>query len=341
MVRKRGLTVGKYAPLHRGHQLVIETALAEMDEVIVLIYDSPQVTEVPVHVRSQWIRSLYPGVELIEGWNGPTVVGYTPEIRRTNEDYIIKVLNGRTVTHFYSSEPYGDHMSRALKCIDRRVDQARSTFPISGTLVRQDPFGCRQYLHPTVYRDLITNVVLLGAESTGKSTLAERLASEFHTQWMPEYGREYWAEHQVDGRLTPDQLVAIAEGHLEREEALLCRANRYLFTDTNALTTATFARSYRGAIPSRLAELANATALRYDLVLVCDTDVPYDDTWDRTGEANRAVFQCQVLDDLRERKIPYFIVHGSLDERVAQVKRLLGAYHKYMNVLDLVGRARL
>ena len=57
---RRGLTLGKYAPLHRGHQLVIETALREMDEVVVIVYHSPRVTRVPLGVRSGWLRSRRP-----------------------------------------------------------------------------------------------------------------------------------------------------------------------------------------------------------------------------------------------------------------------------------------
>jgi phosphopantetheine adenylyltransferase len=62
---KRGITLGKYAPLHRGHQLVIETGLSEMDEMIVIIYDSPETTRLPLGLRSGWIRSLYPTVQII------------------------------------------------------------------------------------------------------------------------------------------------------------------------------------------------------------------------------------------------------------------------------------
>ncbi len=333
---KRGLTLGKFAPLHRGHQLLIETAISEMDEVVVIAYDSPETTDIPLHVRSGWIRSLYPAVEVIEAWDGPSEVGYSPELMRAHEAYVLACLGAGSVTHFYSSEPYGGHMSRALGAVDRRVDEARARFPVSGTAIRDDPFAHREHLQPVVYRDLVTNVVLLGAPGTGKSTLAERLAREFQTQWMPEYGREYWEKHQVERRLTPAQLVEIAEEHLAREEALVALANRYLFTDTNAMTTATFARYYHGDVPPRLATLAAGAASRYDLVLVCDIDTPYEDQWDRSGEVNRAVFQRQVIDDLRERKTPFFVLRGSLEERVERVRRLLGRFRKFMNVLDLV-----
>lgn len=337
--RTRGLTLGKYAPLHRGHQMLIETALAEMDEVVVIVYDSPDTTDIPLRVRADWIRRLYPTVEVIEAWDGPAVVGYTPEIMRAHEEYVLRVLDVGRVTHFYSSEPYGDHMSRALGAVDRRVDEARARVPVSGTEVRADPFLHREFIDPLVYRDLVTSVVLLGAPSTGKSTLAERLAAEFGTQWMPEYGREYWEAHQVERRLTPAQLVEIAEEHLRREDALLGDANRYLFVDTNAMTTATFARYYHGNVPARLQEMADACATRYDLTLVCDCDIPYEDTWDRSGEVNRAAFQRQVIDDLRRSKAPFLTLRGDLDRRVETVKGYLAKHRKFMNILDLVGGA--
>lgn len=60
-MKRVGLTLGKYAPLHRGHQFVFETALAQVDELIVLIY-ATEVTRIPLNVRAQWIRDLYPEV---------------------------------------------------------------------------------------------------------------------------------------------------------------------------------------------------------------------------------------------------------------------------------------
>jgi NadR type nicotinamide-nucleotide adenylyltransferase len=306
-----------------------------MDEMVVIIYDSSDTTTVPLAVRSGWIRSLYPTVQVIEAWDGPTEVGYTPELMRAHERYVIDFLGVDRVSHFYSSEPYGEHMSSALDAFDRRVDEARERVPISASEVRSDPFAYRQYVHPLVYRDLIVNVVFLGAPSTGKTTLAERLAQEFDTQWMPEYGREYWERYQVNRRLDQEQLVEIAERHIEREDSLLEKSNRYLFTDTNAITTATFARYYHGRVDSRLAALADRATARYDVVFVCDIDIPYDDTWDRSGEVNRAVFQRQVIGDLNERKVPFIMLYGNLAERISRVGRFLSRFRKYMNVIEL------
>lgn len=337
----RGLTLGKFAPLHKGHQFLIETALAEMEEVIVMVYDCPETTAVPLSIRANWIRQLYPTVNVIEAWDGPTEIGDTPEIKQTHEAYVLKQLNGLSVTHFYSREFYGEHMSQALGAVNRLVDWTpqstwtnRTTIPVSATQIRANPYQYRQFLDPLVYRDLITHVVFLGAPSTGKTTLAKALANYYKTVWMPEYGREYWETHQVDRRLSLEQLEEIATGHLEREEAHLTQANRYLFTDTNALTTYRFSLYYHGTTSLQLADLADQCASRYDLVFLCETDISYDDTWDRSGAGNRAVFQKQIISDLVVRKIPFFRVRGDLQTRIGYVEGILAQFEKYHNLLE-------
>jgi NadR type nicotinamide-nucleotide adenylyltransferase len=254
---------------------------------------------------------------------------------RAHERYVADLPGVAGITHFYSSEPYGEHMSLALAAIDRRVDESREQVPISGREVRCRPFLNRGFVHPLVYRDLIVNVAFLGAPCTGKTTLAERLAHEFDTQWMPEYGREYWEEHQVDRRLGPEQLVEIAETHVEREDSLLEHSNHYLFTDTNAITTATFARYYHGTLHPRLAELVDRAVTRYDVVFVCDIDIPYVDSWDRSGEVSREAFQRQVIGDLNEHKVPFLMLRGNVEDRIACVRAMLSRFSKYMNVLEL------
>jgi HTH-type transcriptional regulator, transcriptional repressor of NAD biosynthesis genes len=319
--------------------LVIETSLAEMDETIVLVYDSPETTPIPLPVRAGWIRSLNPEARVLEVRGGPAEVGYTPGIMQAHERFIIDTLGVRGITHFYSSEPYGEHVSRALGAVDRRVDQARVLVPISASQIRRNLFEYRHYLDPLVYRDLIVNVVFLGAPSTGKTSLAAKLAGVFHTEWMPEYGRTYWEGHQVARRLKPEQLVEIAEEHLRREDDLLVQADRYLFVDTNALTTAVFALYYHGSVPGRLAEIADLTASRYDLFFLCDTDIPYDDTWDRSGAANREEFQAQIVSDLCARNIPFIPVRGTLTERVGLVTSVLERFTKHVaDVRELAKR---
>jgi hypothetical protein len=107
MDSQRGLTLGKFAPCHKGHQFLIETALSQMDEVIIIIYDARETTSVPLNIRTGWIRRLYPKVQVIKAWDGPTEVGDTPEIKKKHENYILNRLKLQGITHFYSSEFYG------------------------------------------------------------------------------------------------------------------------------------------------------------------------------------------------------------------------------------------
>ena len=328
-MKATGLTLGKFAPLHKGHEHLIRSAAAQVDALVCVIYDSPEATPIPVEVRAAWLRRRFPDIEVIEARGGPQEVGDAPEIMRRHEEYLLRTLAGRRITHFFSGEFYGDHISRALNAEDCRFDPDRTTFPISGTAIRADPWLHRGFLDPIVYRDLVTHVVFLGAPSTGKSTLAEALSRTFDTAWMPEYGREYWEAHQIERRLTMTQLVEIAEGHREREERLLCDARGVLFIDTNALTTLQFSLYYHGAALQKLQEHADDCARRYDLTFVCDTDTPYDDTWDRSGDVNRREFQKRIVADLENRGIGYTLVRGSLPERIAAVRRTLAAFAKY------------
>ncbi len=320
---KAGLTLGKFVPFHKGHQLLIETAMKEVDELIVLIYDDP-ISTIPLKIRANWIRELYPSITVIEGVNSPNDSGYTAEIMKIQEDYVSSILGDRRISHFYSSEPYGVHMSSSLNAINRQVDERRITIPISATKIRNEPFKYKDFVHPRVYRDLITKVVLLGAPSTGKTTLAEQLAIHFDTQWMPEYGREYWEKHHINKRLTLEDLLKIAEIHIEREDALVLQSNQFLFSDTNAITTYLFSLDYHGEALAELEKLAKLAESRHDIIFVCDTDIPYDDTWDRSGDVKRKEFQQKIIDDLRARNLTYYMLKGTVNERVEQVSTILG-----------------
>ncbi len=325
-----GLTLGKFAPLHKGHQFVFDTALSEVDELVVLIYDT-DVIEIPLPVRSRWIRELYPQVTVIECWDGPK--GYSSErcYEIEEENYIMRMLAGRKITHFYSSESYGEHVSRALGAIDRRVDSDRLNFSISATKVRENPFLNRNYLDPRVYFDLLIKVVFVGAMSTGKSTLVEALAAKFRTTYAAEYGREYWTEHQVERRIGFEEFDLIAKGHLAGEESAAKSANKYLFVDTNAVSTFMYCLDYHGKPTSYLERLALENNQRYDIWFLCDDDIPYDNTWDRSGPQKREVFQKQIVADLLDRRIPFIRLSGSVEKRIEQVALILSSFRKYSN----------
>jgi nicotinamide riboside kinase len=81
--------------------------------------------------------------------------------------------------------------------------------------------------------------------------------------------------------------------------------------------------------------LANLASSRYDLVFLCDTDIPYDDTWDRSGDVNRKTFQKQIIGELLARKIPFILLSGNIETRVTKVKTSLSKFQKYKPLLEI------
>lgn len=331
MSKTVGLTLGKYAPFHQGHMYVFDTALKEVDELIVMIYQSG-VTDIPLHIRSNWIKQLYPQVNVIECWDGPEGYSSDRAFEIEQENYILEQLDGQVITHFYSSEFYGDHVSKALNAIDRRVDEARTHVTISATQIRSDPFLYRQYIPDIVYADLVIKVVFVGAMSTGKSTLTQALADKFNTVFVPEYGREYWTQHEVNRRIGFEEFDLITRGHLARENEAILKANRYVFIDTNAITTYMYCMDYHHRPTPFVRQTALENQQRYDLFFLCGDDIPFDDTWDRSGPQKREIFQKQIIADLIERRIPFIRLKGDLDTRVATVTQVLAQFKPYQNV---------
>jgi NadR type nicotinamide-nucleotide adenylyltransferase len=166
-------------------------------------------------------------------------------------------------------------------------------------------------------------VALLGAESTGKSTLADALARRYRTLWVPEYLREFV---QVNARVPrEDDQSGIARTQLEREHALAGHANvrDVLFVDTTPLMTAVYSRIYWGRVPSDL--LALEAAHDYAWTLVAAPDLPWvPDGLQRESEAVRQRVHAQLLAVLDERGIPFTLLTGELEERLRQVEALIG-----------------
>jgi nicotinamide riboside kinase len=88
-------------------------------------------------------------------------------------------------------------------------------------LIRADPLGHWEYLAPAVRAWYALRVAVVGAESTGTTTLARSLAANYHTEWVPEYGREYCEQLVASGvrleerRWATHEFVEIARAQLD------------------------------------------------------------------------------------------------------------------------------
>lgn len=173
-------------------------------------------------------------------------------------------------------------------------------------------------------RDPLQRVAILGAESSGKSTLAEALAAHYQTLWVPEYLREFV---DVQGR-TPQESeqIGIGRTQLLREEqaAADARTQRYLFCDTTPLMTAIYSRHIFGSADAPLAALA--AAHRYDVTLVAAPDCPWiADGLQRVSDSVRQEIHREVVQSLERMAVPFLLVTGALEGRINQVTHFLNA----------------
>jgi NadR type nicotinamide-nucleotide adenylyltransferase len=155
-------------------------------------------------------------------------------------------------------------------------------------------------------------VTLIGAESTGKTTLARALAEEWGEPWVPEYARTYVGERRAP--LTAGDVEPIARGQIAGEDEGRSRARRLLILDTDLVSTVVYARHYYGSCPAWIEEAA--AARRADLYLLHHPDVPWvpdGDSRDRPSNRDEmhALFR-EALDGLGACAVD---VRGSWDER--------------------------
>ena len=135
MSKKIGFTIGKFAPFHKGHQLLIETGTHEMDEFFVVVYDT-NLINISSEERAKWIKELYPNIKILYAKNPPSEYGLDDKSVEIQMKYLLNVLGDIKPTHFYSSEPYGKCVADYMKIIDRRVDSKRKIVPIRGSIIR-------------------------------------------------------------------------------------------------------------------------------------------------------------------------------------------------------------
>jgi nicotinamide riboside kinase len=192
------------------------------------------------------------------------------------------------------------------------------------TLVRLDPIRHWSLLHPVVQRDLTIRVCVVGAESTGKTTLVRALSGKHKTKGVEEFGRAYTLDKKAAGTndtWTTDDFVMIASEQQRLEDAAALGAGPLFFCDTDAMTTALWHERYQGAVSAAVEHLGNTRT--YDLFVLCDTDFPWQQDEIRLGADTRTVMHDRFLQELNIRTEPWVLVTGSVDERIVQVEAAL------------------
>jgi len=170
---------------------------------------------------------------------------------------------------------------------------------------------------PRARRKSVARVCIIGAESTGKTTLAAALAEHYSTLWVPEYGAPYHHVGRGDPHRPwqPEEFTHIVQIRDWLEEFLAVYANRVLFCDTNTFVTAVFYEVYMGTPDPELE--ARSRASRYSLYLLCDVDTPFHR--DRLGlrrEDARLKMHERYADYVRSTGSPWVALSGPHEERM-------------------------
>ena len=175
---------------------------------------------------------------------------------------------------------------------------------------------------------MIRRIAIFGPESTGKTTLAQRLAAHFGEPWAPEFVRGFWDER--GGVITADDLATIARGQRDGEEAAAAQARRMVFCDTELLTNVLWADLlFPGACSAWVRAEAERRSRTYAGYLLCDTDIPFAPDPQRCfpDEAGRAMCRRLWRETLESRSLPWHGIHGDWPERerlaIAAVEKIL------------------
>ncbi len=322
---RHGLVIGRFSPLHAGHQLLVDTAAAACDRVTVVPmagHDEP----VPLEVRVGWLRELYadrPHVRVAGIADDHPVDLDSDKAWQVHTDLMCAAVARAAVADgcpgragidaVFTSEAYGTELARRFGATAVTVDLARRAVPVSGTAVRADPVGTWQHLSAPVRRTLARRVVVVGAESTGTTTLSRDLQAALagrggawaQTGWVPEIGRQWTydlltatAAHRArlglpaptaqDLQWTTEDFTAIAVAQRAAEDAAAAAGGPVLVCDTDAFATDVWHTRYvGGSSPDVLAAAAAGPAPA--LYLLTDHDgVAFDQDGIRDGEHLRA-----------------------------------------------------
>lgn len=314
----RALVVGKFYPPHNGHHFLIESALKESDHLDVLVCDNPKY-RIKASLRKQWLQQIHPTatVHIIpdlndddnsEAWAEHTIrfLGYAPDI-------------------VFSSENYGINYAQFMGCKHRMVDQQRTTIPVSARYIRADVMKYWDFMQPIVRQYFCRRICLIGAESTGTTTLTQALAKHYRAPWAPEIGRYYTDSIRPS---THDWEEAdfhhIAKLQQEYEDVMAGLSNGLLLCDTNAFATKVWQERYMGNITDKTDALArNAPA---DLYIVTGDEIPFVQDGTRDGEHIRHNMHSRIIEELKKANLPYIVVRG------AKIQRL----QKAIAAIDLV-----
>ena len=341
-----GLAIGKFWPPHAGHQLVIDSLWERCERVAVIVCASTG--QIPSGGdRAIWLQAVYPHAEVVVvddlcAWHHPEDC-----YEACSELWADRIgsLGIGPIDLVATSEAYGERWAGLIGTDHLRIDPERSRIPISSTAIRSDLGGTWKYLHPAVRMGLTRRVVVLGAESTGTSTLAADLAGALGVPFTGEAGRTVsWELYAGVGddmekvRWTEEIFWDVVNKQVALEHyALNSAADRlpgevgpWVVCDTDTLATVAWWERYLGTDSGTLQRFASVRLA--DLYLLTDpTNVAFDESDPlRDGVAIRLGMHARLVELLEASRCPWRLMVGDRSERLSAAIEVVKA-HEYSN----------
>lgn len=302
--RKTGFVLGKFMPLHRGHEKLLRFARAFVDKLYVVVDRVPD-PWVSGEKRCDWVRETVPDAEVFYlPVQNPQDPSEHPDFWRIWQESLLSLLPEKP-DYVFASESYGAPLADVLGAVFIPFDIARVAAPVSGTMVRGDVLSHWDDLSAAAKRDYTMRICVFGPESAGKSTLARALAQHYGTVCVPEYARFF-----IEARKTvaPEDMAHIATGQAALTRLMLPRARRMAFIDTDPLATTIWTRWLFDRHDADVARIAEENLC--DFYLLAKPDLPWVGDSVRYFEGRGAEFFDDCVRTLEKHGCRYAVVGG-------------------------------
>ncbi|EKT53995.1 multifunctional transcriptional regulator/nicotinamide-nucleotide adenylyltransferase/ribosylnicotinamide kinase NadR [Providencia rettgeri] len=323
-----GVVFGKFYPLHTGHIYLIQRACSQVDELhVILCHDEPRDKDLFVNSsmsqqptvsdRLRWLLQTFKYQKNIHihsfDENGIEPYPHGWEVWSDGMKGFLKKHNINP-SFIYSGEANDAPRYKKYLGIETiLIDPERTFMNISGNQIRQAPFRYWEYIPTEVKPFFVRKVAILGGESSGKSTLVNKLANIFNTSSAWEYGRDYVFSHLGGDEmaLQYSDYDKIALGHAQYIDFAVKYANKVAFIDTDFVTTQAFCLRYEGKEHPFVQALIDE--YRFDLVIVLENNTPWvaDGLRSLGSDKDRKAFQGLLIEMLKKNNIEFVRVESS------------------------------
>lgn len=330
----KAFVFGKFLPFHKGHEAMINFALTKCDFLTVLVCCSDK-ENVPATTRQKWIEKSFETESKIE------IKSYNyseSELPNTSESSqkVSKVWSAKFKSFFpdyglvITSEVYGSYVASFMNIKHIPFDIPKQLFPVSATAVRKDIFTNWKFLPDSVKPYFAIKVMVLGTESTGKTTLTERLAKHFQCSSVKEAGRDLIAN---SNSFEFDDLHHVASEHAIRIDKAVLEQSPLIIIDTDIHITKSYANFTFDKTLDVKSKIYNSN--KADLYLYLNNDVEYVQDGTRLSESDRNLLDISHRQILQQHNIVFTEITGDWEQRfdkaVTTIKQLIETNDKKRN----------